>query len=295
MRYTTVGQPRTRRRDLAITAVLAAVAVVFWAGLDRPGEMAVIRTLRASVLRPFIATHEVFESRSGLAARVAELEERADTLALRVLASATLADENRRLRELVDLPGRETGDYFIAELVPGHTPGGEPSGFQLRAGDGPAIRPDLAVATPDGLLGVVRTARGRIGMGEYWTHPDFRVAVVTEDGEASGIVRPFVDEHGDQMMLLQGVPFQTEVPGGTRLVTSGVGGIYPRGLLVGTVRAEHEQQLGWTHSFLVEPAVRPGQQTLVVAWRPGALADTPGAPGVPGALADSAGPAGGTP
>lgn len=284
MRYSTVGQPRSRRRDLLIAAVLAAVALVFSAGLDARGQMVLIRVLRSSVLRPFIATHEVFESRAGLAVRVVELEERADTLAERLLESADLADENRQLRALIGLPGRNAGRFFVVELVPGHTPAGEPSGFQVRTRSGLVFDPPLAVASPDGLLGVVRTARGQIGMGEYWTHPDFRVAVVTADGATSGIVRAFVDEQGDQLMLLQGVPFQTAVPAGTRLVTSGVGGIYPRGLPVGRVLAEHEQQLGWTHSFLVEPAVRPGQGDLVIAWRPGSLVDSPRVP------ADSVGP-----
>jgi len=289
VRYQTVGQPRSRRRDLLVAAVLAAVALVFSAGLDARGQMLLIRALRSSVLRPFIATHEVFESRAGLAVRVEELEERADTLAERVLESADLADENRQLRALLDLPGRDAGRFVVVELVPGHTPTGEPSGFQVRTRSGLAFDPPLAVASPDGLLGVVRTARGPIGMGEYWTHPDFRAAVVTADGETSGIVRAFVDEQGDQLMLLQGVPFQTDVPPGTRLVTSGVGGIYPRGLPVGRVLAEHEQQLGWTHSFLVEPAVRPGQGDLVIAWRPGSLVDSPRVP------ADSIGPPATTP
>lgn len=274
MPYTTVGQPRTRRRDLVVAATLSAVAVVLSAGLGPEGEMAVVHGLRATVLRPFIATHEVFEQRVGLAARVERLDRRADSLAIRALETADLADENRQLRLLLDLPGREVGDFFVAELVPGHTPAGEPSGFQLRTLAGLPFEPPLSVATPDGLLGVVRTARGRVGMGEYWTHPDFRVAVTTLDGAASGIVRPFVDANGDQLMLLQGVPFQTEVPVDTELVTSGVGGIYPRGLAVGRVLAEHEQQLGWTHSFLVEPAVRPGQQDIIVGWRPGVLADS---------------------
>ena len=297
MPYTTVGQPRTRRRDLVVAAALSVVAVVLSAGLGPAGEMAVVHGLRSTVLRPFIATHEVFEERIGLAARAERLETRADSLAMRALETAGLAEENHQLRLLLDLPGREVGDFFIAELVPGHTPAGEPSGFQLRTRTGLPFEPPLSVATPDGLLGVVRTARGRVGMGEYWTHPDFRVAVTTLDGAASGIVRPFIDANGDQLMLLQGVPFQTEVPVDTEIVTSGVGGIYPRGLSVGRVLAEHEQQLGWTHSFLVEPAVRPGQQDVVVAWRPGVLADSayvaPARPLGPGPAdgSDTTGPA----
>jgi cell shape-determining protein MreC len=84
----------------------------------------------------------------------------------------------------------------------------------------------------------------------------------------------FVTGGGEHLMLLEGIPFQTGLDEGTRLVTSGVGGIYPRGLAVGVVLSEHEAQFGWTHSFLVAPAVRPGTETLVVGWRPGALADS---------------------
>jgi rod shape-determining protein MreC len=172
------------------------------------------------------------------------------------------------------MSGLETGDFFVAEIMPGRTPGGEPSGFLLRTSSGLRFPAPLGVATPAGLVGVVRTVRGRTGLGEYWTHPDFRVAVVTTDGQDSGIIRPFVTGGGEHLMLLEGIPFQTGLDEGTRLVTSGVGGIYPRGLAVGVVLSEHEAQFGWTHSFLVAPAVRPGTETLVVGWRPGALADS---------------------
>ena len=110
--------------------------------------------------------------------------------------------------------------------------------------------------------------------GDYWTHPDFRAAVVTEDGEAAGIIRPFVTEHGDQLMLMEGVPYQTVVAAGMSVVTSGVGGVYPRGLSVGRVLIEHEEQLGWTHSYLVEPSVRPGQESVVLGWLPEVATDS---------------------
>jgi len=175
---------------------------------------------------------------------------------------------------MLDLPPRGLGTYFIAELLPGRPHGGESSRFLVNIQSIEDLSTPLAIATPAGLLGVVRSTSGATGMGDYWTHPDFRVAVVTDDGAATGIVRPFVTIDGEQVMLLEGVPFQTGVPTGTAVVTSGVGGIYPRGLSVGRVLAEYEEQLGWTHSYLVEPSVRPGQESVVLGWLPGVATDS---------------------
>lgn len=274
MRYSTVDQPQRRRRDLIVAGALTLISLLLTTGAGRQTDLAINRFLRGTLLRPFIATHEVFSERAGLAARVEGLVAQRDSLALLNSERSDLEAENGRLRALLELPDREAGDYFVAELVPGHSPAGEPNRFLLRTSDPGLLDPPLGVATFGGLVGVVRTVSGRVGLGDYWTHPDFRVAVITSDGTTAGIVRPIVTDRGERLMLLEGVPFQTQVARGTRLVTSGVGGIYARGLTVGHVLAGHEAQSGWTHSFLVEPAVQPGTEELVLGWRPGSLADT---------------------
>lgn len=273
MHYTTVGRPGGQRRDLVVTVVLAGCAFVL-AGLGPNPMLAVTRALRSTVLRPFIATHDIFQTRAGLVSRVEALDRERDSLAVRAQASDGLELENQRLRGMLDLPPRSLGTYFIAELLPGRPHGGEPNRFLINTRSIEGFETPLAIATPAGLLGVVRTTSGGSGMGDYWTHLDFRVAVVTADGSTTGIVRPFVTTDGEQLMLMEGVPFQTVVSAGTELVTSGVGGIYPRGLSVGRVLAEHEEQLGWTHSFLVRPSVRPGQESVVLGWLPDASPDS---------------------
>jgi len=271
--YTTIGRPQGQRSDLVVAVACAACALVL-SGLGPGPTLTVTRALRSTVLRPFLATHEVFQARAGLVSRVDQLGRERDSLAVRAQTSNDLELENRRLRSMLDLPPRGFGTYFVAELLPGRPHGGESSRFILNTRSFRDIVTPMAIATPAGLLGVVRSTRGTTGTGDYWTHPDFRAAVVTLDGTATGIVRPFVTSDGEQLMLMEGVPFQTAVPGGAEVVTSGVGGVYPRGLPVGRVLAEHEEQLGWTHSFLVEPAVRPGQESVVLGWLPGSATDT---------------------
>ncbi|MFQ5530395.1 MAG: rod shape-determining protein MreC [Gemmatimonadota bacterium] len=273
MRYTTIGRPGGQPRDLVV-AIAFAVCAFILAGLGPGPTLTVTRVLRSTVLRPFLATHDVFRARTGLVSRVEELGRERDSLAVRAQTSGDLELENRRLRAMLELPPRGFGTYFVAELLPGRPHGGESSRFILRTRSVEDFTTPLAIATPAGLLGVVRSTDGSTGTGDYWTHPDFRAAVVIVDGTATGIVRPFVTSDGEQMMLMEGVPFQTAVPVGAAVVTSGVGGVYPRGLPVGRVLAEHEEQLGWTHSFLVEPRVRPGQESVVLGWLPGTAADS---------------------
>jgi len=275
--YTTVGRPGGQRRDLVVTLVFAGFAFVLL-GLGPESALVVTRTLRSTVLRPFLMTHDLFRTRAGLISRVEQLGHERDSLAVEAQVVSSLHLENRRLRSMLILPPREFGTYFIAELLPGRPHGGESSRFLLNTRAIAGLATPLAIATPKGLLGVVRTTSGTTGVGDYWTHPDFRVAVVTDDGVATGIVRPFVTMDGEQLMLLEGVPFQTDIPTDTPVVTSGLGGIYPRGLAVGRVLAEYEEQLGWTHSYLLEPSVRPGQESVVLGWFPRVARDSVLAP-----------------
>ncbi len=87
---------------------------------------------------------------------------------------------------------------------------------------------------------------------------------MTEDGSVSGLVQaaPGGCREADRL-LLDGVPFQEELDSGVVLVTSGLGGVYPRGLRIGTVIEESDAQEGWKRSYWLRPFVYPGEATHV--------------------------------
>lgn len=58
-------------------------------------------------------------------------------------------------------------------------------------------------------------------------------------------------------MKLDGIPFQAELEPGTEIVTSGMGGIFPRGIPIGAVVQLTETEAGWSRSYLVKPQVYP--------------------------------------
>lgn len=119
---------------------------------------------------------------------------------------------------------------------------------------------------PDGLVGVLRSTSGGTGLGEFWTHPDFRVSVRSATGSATGIVRSFVGPDGEMLMLVEGVPYQARMAPGAIVETAGLGGVFPGGITVGTVLAESDSRSGWSHSYLVQPAVQPGSVRAATVW-----------------------------
>src|SRR5690606_37839786 len=186
------------------------------------------------------------------------------SLAAVVAAQASLAEENRRLRGLLGLRGRAEPDFRSAELVRAGVPGAESTFFvDVGARDGVVVGSPVLAA--DGLLGVIYEVGERTAQGIDWTHPHFRVSAMTSDGDATGIVEPRRGRFREEDLLtLTGAPFHTDIRPGTRVVTTGRGGIYPRGIPLGTVLGIDEADTGWRKSYLLRPAVRPEGVTHVI-------------------------------
>jgi len=136
------------------------------------------------------------------------------------------------------------------------------------------------VIAAGGLVGVVKEVSAHSAQAIDWTHPDFRASAMTADGSAYGIVEARRGAFRENDMLsLTGAPFHSDIPTGTRVVTSGRGGIYPRGIPLGTVVGIEEADTGWRKSYLLQPLVRPQGVThvLVGVLRPGGMGTDVGA------------------
>jgi rod shape-determining protein MreC len=87
---------------------------------------------------------------------------------------------------------------------------------------------------------------------------------MTVDGEVYGIVEPRLSAGGEALLALTGVPFHTELDDGVLIVTSGRGGVYPRGIPIGAVSGMEESDAGWRKSYLLRPLVGPAEMTHVL-------------------------------
>ncbi|HEX7050234.1 MAG TPA: rod shape-determining protein MreC [Longimicrobiales bacterium] len=250
------GTRRARRRDAALAAVLV-IAALFVFFLPGAYQAPVRQAVRGTALRPFLALQAEIAQRRVLAVDVAELRAQRDSLAAVAAAQAALAEENERLRALLGLRARAEPSFKAAQVLRLGVPGAE-SSFMLDIGAADGVRVGSPVLAAGGLLGMVVEVDEHMAQAIDWSHPDFRASAMTLDGTAYGLLEPRRGAFREaDLMALTGAPFHSDIASGTRVVTSGRGGMYPRGIPLGVVVGIEEADTGWRKSYLVRPAVRP--------------------------------------
>lgn len=208
-------------------------------------------------MRPFLTL------RGWVAERRAEREDlvlvraQRDSLAAVSAAQAVLAEENARLRALLSLSERAGPQFRAAQLLRLGTGAAEGT-FLLDAGADDGVVVGSPVLAVGGLVGVVKEVYGGTAQGIDWTHPEFRVSGMTADGQVYGIVEPRRGTYREEdLLLMTGAPFHSDVLPGARIVTSGRGEVFPRGVPVGEVIGIENADTGWRKSYVLRPTVRP--------------------------------------
>ena len=240
--------------------------------------------MRATALQPFLLLHRLAAERGQVESRVEGLLAERDSLTellLRYRDRTAPVEDGSPARDLATSPGglgprrrwstRDAPASVIRTCSCCRDPTSADREFPV------------GVFTGIGLVGVVRAPHGQGGRGEFWSHPDFRVSVLAEAEGVSGFVRPLRADGGQPVLLLEGAPFQADIPVGTLLVTTGIAGVYPPGVPVGRIREPDEPEAGWMKRYVVEPSVRPEEVRDVFVWNRPALpenveADTASAP-----------------
>lgn len=274
--YTTESMESGGRREVTATAafVLLALVVLY---LPPAEQQRIASALRSTVLRPFVVTQEELVRARARATEARRLRAALDSQVARSTAQTHLAEENRRLRGLLSLHARIAPAYRAATVIRPGTAGSE-SIFVLDVGESDDVVPDAPVITRHGLVGRVHSLRRSTAMGIDWTHPDFRASAMTLDGTAFGLVSSVRGRFREEdRLMLTGTPFHSTLDPGTIVVTSGLGGVFPRGIPVGRVVGLAEADAGWRKSYWLEAFVRPGEVVHV-------LVATNGADTVPGDL-----------
>jgi len=116
------------------------------------------------------------------------------------------------------------------------------------------------------LIGVVLSVARRTSVVMTWAHPEFRVSAFTVTGNASGVVAPSASAitSVDGALEFRGVPYRDSVPPGTLVLSSGLGGVYPKGIPVGTVTGVMREQEGWERVYRLRAAANPGAAAHVL-------------------------------
>ena len=264
--YTDPPEDGRGRRDLSVAVVFLVLAVlVLYLPSGTQGQVA--EALRGTVLRPFTMIQETLAQAALRAEGALTLQAKLDSLGSIVASQSTLAEENRNLRELLDIENRVPGAFVHANLIRPRTMGSG-SLFLLDVGTRDGVGagdPVLMRSGRIGLVGKVLSATPNTAVGLDWSHPDFTATAMTADGQVFGLVepRPGTFRGGDRL-LLSAIPYNERLAPGTLIITSGLGGVFPRGIPIGEVLELHQDEGQWNSEYWLRPVVHPGSVTHVL-------------------------------
>lgn len=259
------GRSNTRS-DLIVLAVCLVLSIAARALPDTMRE-----PVSTSMRRTFLAPLVMLQERSELSRRSLILaEERtaiSDSVSWKAMTAGTLEGENTRLRKLLGLGARVRIGFIPAEALHGRGIRDETTVI-LSAGSRAGVSRLSPVIAPEGLVGVVDAVDPTMSHAMLWTHPDFRVSAMSPDGTAFGIAQAHLTgATGGYFLELRGVPFRATLKPGALIVSSGWGGVWPRGIPVGTVLQEIKTSESWARTYLLRPAVNPADIYSVMILR----------------------------
>lgn len=158
--------------------------------------------------------------------------------------------ENIRLRRLLQFEEKFNIQGVVARVVAKDV-STEFRSIRINRGESSGIRKSMAVVTNEGIVG--RILRTTPNTSDVVTIVDLVSAVdaVVERSRARGIVEGLTDDICQLKFALR----TDDIQPGDVLISSGLGGIFPKGVMVGTVSQVNRKPYGITQEVDVRPSV----------------------------------------
>ncbi len=254
-------------RAYLVFGVAVLLSLVMMA-LGPSKKLSLARSVAAALLR---TGHQVFSWPMNLAGLRFEneiLKEQNLRLSLELLKLREARLENARLRGLLRFRDRMGGTYLAAKVI-ARDPDRVPNTILIDVGSSDDVEERMPVVTAEGLVGRVLEAHPWTAVVQLLLDRNCRVsAVVQREERTPGIV---LCEDGN--IYLKHVPVRGVVEEGDVVVSSGLGGVFPKGLLVGRVAKVGEEQMGLFKEVVLAPGVTFGNLEEVFVLKQKSLRD----------------------
>lgn len=172
-------------------------------------------------------------------------------LKLEILKIKEESLENIRLRELFGFKSRLEYRVIPAEVV-ALEPNRKSYTVMLDIGEKEGVKKNLPVINMKGLVGKVTEVKKGSCWVELLLHPNCRVAALAQRSRVHGIIR---GSEGN-LLRLDNVPLEEDVKVDDKIISSGLGGVFPAGLEIGKVKKVGGEKEGeFFKSILVKSGV----------------------------------------
>ena len=205
----------------------------------------------ASVWEKYTSIDDVMDRNEQLEAENAELRQQ-------MVDYDRIKAENDAYKALARIQDTNSEASYVSAFVIGRDPLDEFGGFTLDQGstDGVAVN-DAIISDRGYLLGVVVEVDATSCKVMTILRPSFNAAGVISRTRENGIITGIADYAADGQCVLTNLDRTTEARKGDQVITTGLGGVFPANLLVGTVQEVVPEQSGKSSSAVILPGADP--------------------------------------
>lgn len=270
---------RNRQFVFALVAMLATISVMSLTARERQRLtlleerfmealaplQSVIEQAAGKAVESWHALGELRTARLDNLSLKAELEKLSD---LHTRLRETEA-ENARLRELLEFKQASPHALMPARVI-GHNPDSWFNYLIIDKGATDGVTKDMPVVTPKGLVGRVSQVTPGTARVMLLTDADSGVGGLVQRSRDAGVVLGGVGRQ--QFLTMRLFSRDADVVPGDQIVSSGLGGIFPRGLPIGVVVRVDREEYGLLKTASIRAAVDFGRLEEVFVLR---LGDAP--------------------
>lgn len=195
----------------------------------------------------FVRTEDVFLENEELRRQLREANDK-------LVEYESIKRENEQFREFLQLKENNPDYDFETATVIGRDSTSRFGSFTIDKGSVDGIEVADPVITSDGLVGIVWE------VGLTYSHIRTVIDISVDVGvysistRDSGIVSGDITLSSEGLCKLRYLPKNSGISTGELIVTSGIGGVFPKNLVVGTVRSIELDSNGLSLSAAIEPA-----------------------------------------
>jgi len=226
---------------LIVLAVVSAVLMTVWFGESQTGPIHTVRnavTVVTSPLKtagsalgvPFVAIGNAMTNITADSEDLVNLQEKNAELTSQVSQLEEYRQENERLTALLGMTSTYSIDGQGARII-GRSVDAYSGAITIDKGSGDGIRSGMPVMDSNGLLGQVDSVGPTSSVVRLLSDADSGVAALVQSSRVEGVVTG----SPEGLLYLRYIPVTETVGVGDVVITSGMGGGFPKGILIGEV------------------------------------------------------------
>lgn len=181
------------------------------------------------------------------------LKKQVEELRSQSILANEIASENLRLRELLNYKNNSPQFNLVVARVIGRESATWTRIITIDKGSQDGIQKNMPVVTSRGLVGVVSEVGTVSSQVSLILDVRTSVGALVQRSRVAGIVEGNLSN--PMQPNLTNIPHNEDVHEGDLIITSGLGGVYPKGILIGTIKETKLDRSGLLQVATIEPAV----------------------------------------